>query len=212
MQPAHDTVVKADHGGLLLHPRVTNHRHQGWLDHGIDDGQALDLDCHAHAPPSKLEHLLEAGDPFAAPGVELLQFPQRTSSHEPLSVGGADHAVVVDHRQPSVGGEMHIALNDVDAELDRGSERCESVLGVLSRIPTMAAEEDLSRAEATSQLSEPAPAGAASEAAGVVAFSCAGKSTVSDSSWRSRQIFSSRLSPGRLAASTFCSCVRFCSV
>jgi hypothetical protein len=48
--------------------------------------------------------------------------------------------VVVDHGQLAVGGQVHVALDEVAADFDRRLERSQGVLGMLGRISPVAAQ------------------------------------------------------------------------
>jgi hypothetical protein len=56
--------------------------------------------------------------------------------------------VIVDHGQASIRGQVDIALDHVDPDLDRGREGGQGVLGVFGRVAAVAAEEELAGAEA----------------------------------------------------------------
>ncbi len=74
---------------------------------------------------------------------------KRGSRHEPASsaassahgaradrtetVGRALERLVVDHHQLAVGGELAVELDRIDAEIERGGERRERVLGRAAR-------------------------------------------------------------------------------
>ena len=61
------------------------------------------------------EHLFECRDGLAGAGIKLAQRRQRQRRDLAAAVRGAVHTLVVDDDEPSIGGQVHVELDRVDA-------------------------------------------------------------------------------------------------
>ena len=123
-------MIERDDHDVMRHTGVLDGVHDGLLDPGVGQGQVLDLDGHPDLSLGHCEHLVERGDPFAlesrifpASGVESLELGHRVIPHQAAAVGRSVEQMIMDDRKAAVLGAVHVELDYIDTQLDRGPER-----------------------------------------------------------------------------------------
>ena len=134
-------MIKGHYGALLYGAELAQHVHQLFLQAGVLDRHLLDLDHEPDLAEGELDDLLQQGHVLAAAGVQPPQLGRRVIAYQSAAVGRPFESVVVDHHEAPVGGQVHIALDEVATSGDGRPEGSDRVLGMFGRVATMSAQQ-----------------------------------------------------------------------
>ena len=96
--------------------------------HGLGAARGLQLDVHRNIRWHRPQHLAEGGNPLASSRVQPLQFRQGDLAHQAGAVGGAVHALVVNHHGFAVRAQVDVQFHAVNAVFHRLGETGQRVL------------------------------------------------------------------------------------